>query len=313
MTARVTRRVLVTGGAGFLAGHLAAALRAEGDAETTGADLRPSPPGRWDASVDSADLLDAAVVERLLGDARPDEVYHLVGNVRGSDDALMRSNADSATVLLDAVRRRCPAATVVLVGSAAEYGVVPADAQPVDESWRGAPTSGYGRAKAAVTAIGFRAARDGMRVTIARPFNPVGRGIPPHLVVGAVVMRMRAALAGPGPRRVAIGRTDSVRDFVDAGDVGRGLIVVARRGVAGSVYNLCTGAGHTVQDVIDQLRDMAGGSIEFVPDDSLVRAGDVSRLVGSPAQAAALGWRPERSLHESLRDAWDGSLAGAAA
>lgn len=308
----MTRRVLVTGAAGFLAGHLAAALRAHGDAFTVGTDRVNVPAGRWDVSFEPVDLLAPDAMRTAVAESRPDEVYHLIGAVRGSDDEVLRSNAASAELLLDAVRRACPAATVVLVGSAAEYGVVPAEAQPVDESWSGTPTSPYGRAKVAVTALARGAAHAGLRVMVARPFNPVGRGIPDSLVMGAVVRRVRTAMSGPLPRRIAIGTTDSVRDFVDARDVGHGLVAIARHGTPGAAYNLCTGAGRSVSDAIALLKEIVGEPFELVPDPALVRAGEVSRLVGSPARAHAIGWRAERSLRDSLRDAWDGS-AGAAA
>ncbi|MEA3248006.1 MAG: NAD-dependent epimerase/dehydratase family protein [Gemmatimonadota bacterium] len=299
----MTPRVLVTGAAGFIAGHLAGALRGAGVARIAGVDRQAVPAGRVDVA-HLADLLNAADVARVVAEWRPDEVYHLVGDARGPEADVSRSNIETARTLLAAIRAHAPEAAVVLLGSAAEYGEVPANAQPVTESWEGHPQSAYGRAKQQVSRLAVAAADDGMRVVVARPFNVVGARVPATLVVGAVVERLRLAVAADGPRRIQVGDTTGVRDFVDAGDVAGGLVRLARRGAPGSAYNLCTGRGHTVADVVERLVRLAGGGVEVASVPGLSRPGDVRALVGSPARAAMLGWRAERSLDDSLADAW---------
>lgn len=299
----MTPRVLVTGAAGFIAGHLASALRAAGAEQITGVDRQAIPAGRTDVA-HRADLLNATDVERVVVECRPHEVYHLVGDTRGPEEEVHRSNVESTRTLLAAIRAHAPDAAVVVLGSAAEYGDVPANAQPVTESWTGQPLSAYGRAKQQVSCLAASAARDGLRVVVARPFNVVGAHVPATLVVGAVVERLRRAVAAGGTRRIEVGDTSGVRDFVDAGDVARGLVRLARRGEPGAAYNLCTGRGYTVADVVNRLVRLAGGGVEVESVADLSRPGEVRSLVGSPARAAALGWRAERSLDESLADAW---------
>lgn len=308
----MTTRAFVTGAAGFLAGHLAAALR-RGGADVTGADTRAIPAGRCDAAV-YADAHDGLALQAVLRSAGPDEVYHLVGDARGTDEEVRRSNIDTARILLDAVRVASPSARIVLVGSAAEYGTVAAAAQPVDESFHGSPAFAYGRAKQAVSALATAVARNGQHVVVARPFNVIGAGVPETLVVGALVRRLRDALASPPPRRVVVGVTTAVRDFVDATDIAEGMIVLARHGARGAAYNLCTGRGHAIAEVVTRLCALAGDAIDVVEDPSLSRPGEVSMMVGSPAKAEALGWRAVRSLDDSLRAAWHATApAGAAA
>ena len=304
----MTTRVLVTGAAGFIAGHLTGALRAAGRTLITGVDLREIPADRADVA-EHADLCNAGDVERLVAACRPDEVYHLVGDTRGPDADVTRSNVETARTLLAAVRVHAPHAAVVLLGSAAEYGDVPPDAQPVTEAWIGRPRSAYGRAKQEVSRLAASAARDGLRVVVARPFNVVGAHVPGTLVVGAVVERLRAVMATRGPRRIQVGDTTGVRDFVDAGDVASGLVRLARRGEPGSAYNLCTGRGHTVADVVERLVRLAGCGVEVESVAALSQRGDVHALVGSPARAATLGWRATRPLDDSLAEAWAATAA----
>jgi GDP-4-dehydro-6-deoxy-D-mannose reductase len=308
-------RVLITGAGGFLGSHLIESLRRHGPAEVIGVDLHAeSAPGfdGWQ----QADLRDAASAVRTVFRAQPDIVFHLAGAFGGPANLVHASNVTTTEQVLSAVQAATPNARVVVIGSAAEYGRVPADAQPACESFLGHPVSDYGRAKRAVSELASRYATDfAMQVVIARPFNVVGRGITPGLVVGAIAQPLRTALAAPAPRSITIGTTDSVRDFIAAADVTDGLVLAAERGAAGESYNLCTGVGTSVQAVLEQLIAFTGEPIAVERDETLIRSAEVDALVGDSAKArAALGWRPTRSLESALRDAWDGSaILGAAA
>ncbi|MFI5310330.1 MAG: NAD-dependent epimerase/dehydratase family protein [Gemmatimonadales bacterium] len=297
---------LVTGAGGFLARHLVPVLRARGTSRIVGADLRAPADAGFDAT-HAADLTDPGAASALLSAVAPSMVFHLVGAIRGTEAELRASNVSTAANVLDAVRASARVARVVLVGSAAEYGRVPPRDQPVPEAFRGMALSDYGRAKSEVSALAVRAARDwGMHVVLARPFNIVGAGIADTLVVGAIVRRLRAALLGPPPRVIRVGTTASVRDFVAVEDVAAGLALALERGSPGEAYNLCSGTGHTVADVLARLLALAGEPVEVGYDDALVRPGEVDALVGSWEKAArALGWRPSVPLDVSLRAAWD--------
>jgi GDP-4-dehydro-6-deoxy-D-mannose reductase len=299
------RRVLVTGASGFVGTHLVAALRRSGSVAVTGVSRHAVQDGadRWEV----ADVTAPGVLDAVVARVRPDEVYHLVGQTRGTDADVERSNVESARAMLAAVRAHAPHATVVLVGSAAEYGAVPAEHQPVGESWSGAPVFAYGRAKAAVSALARDAAASGMRVMVARPFNVVGAGVPATLVVGAMIERLAVALAGPPPRVAAVGDTTAVRDWVDVDDVADALVTIARLGAPGEAYNVCTGVGRPVSDVVDALRTLAGGGVAVESRSGISRPGEVRSMVGSSAKLRALGWRATRDLGGSIRAAWEGA------
>ena len=143
---------LVTGAAGFLARYLPNVLRRRGSVRLVGADLRSAAADGYD-DWHAVDFGDAGATRALISAVAPSTVFHLVGAIHGDDAALRESNVATASNVIDAAREFSPGARIVLVGSAAEYGPVPAADQPVREDHARAPSGAYGRAKCAVTEV----------------------------------------------------------------------------------------------------------------------------------------------------------------
>lgn len=298
---------LITGAAGFIAGHLAPVLEARNAGPVVGADLRPVAQVGFDTWVE-ADLREARAADDLLAGLRPTRVFHLVGLVQGTEEDLRVSNLDTTRHLLRAVQTHAPQASVVLLGSAAEYGRVPPERQPVTEHETGGPTSAYGQVKRQVSALAREAAAAGLRVVVARPFNVIGPRMPETLVAGALIARLRAALTSRPPGAITIGRTSAIRDFIAVTDVAEGVLAAAERGAPGEAYNLCTGVGHSIAEVLELLRAKAGTAIRVNTDPALLRRDDVDQMVGDSSRAqAVLGWRPAVGFAEALDAAWRAS------
>jgi GDP-4-dehydro-6-deoxy-D-mannose reductase len=301
---------LVTGAGGFVARHLVPALRTKGFTRVIGADIRAVRPDLYDATF-VADLSIKSEMLRVLKGSAPTTVFHLPGLAQASEEDIFASNVDTADHLIQGVGEALPLTRIVLIGSAAEYGDVPLDRQPVDENVVGNPRSPYGRAKAALTALASRAAGEkGIHVVVARPFNIVGPGIPDSLVVGAIVDRLRRAISGAPPRAIRVGTTTSIRDFVAVEDVVEGLILATERGKSGAVYNLCTGVGRSIGEVLHKLISFTGQEIGVESDPSLVRGGETYALVGSWQKAnRELGWSPCVPFDTSLQETWAASAS----
>lgn len=299
----MTRAVLVTGAAGFVGSHLVAQLRSQGAVRITAFDRRVPGIGPWDAFT-GGDVTSREDVFRVVRDFRPDEVYHLAGTNRGSEAELKTVNVVGTRHMLEAVAAYSPGATFVAVGSAAEYGRTAAVCSPLTEQDRCEPTGSYGRAKHAATLETLAAAATGLRANVVRPFNLVGAGVPESLVVGAIVSRIRV-LADGGGRRLRMGNVDSLRDFLDVGDAVRGMVALARSGLAGQVFNLCSGIARPVREIVVELSRIANVDVEIVYDPTLVGPTDTEISVGSHAAAtAAFGFQPDTPLRDSLRAAW---------
>jgi GDP-4-dehydro-6-deoxy-D-mannose reductase len=313
------KRALVTGAAGFAGQWLCRALVRDGW-EVTGASLTEPPPVgvlsaderaavRWMA----ADLRVASAVSGALDAATPDAVFHLAGisfvpASREEPVAVCETNVMSAVVLLADIRRRKAAgaldAAVVIVGSAEQYGAHDAAGGPLAESAECRPRTIYAASKAAQEVFAREAARaDGLRVICTRSFNHSGPGQAPHFLLPALVGRVLAARRAPAPRTLPIGNGHTTRDFLHAEDVASAYLSLAARGVPGEVYNVCSGAGVTVEALAREVCARAGVDAELVSEAALRRAVDVPWLVGDNSKLrSTTGWTPRRSRTDIIDD-----------
>jgi NDP-hexose 4-ketoreductase len=291
------KRVLLFGSSGFIGGRVRAALT--GDARV-GEVLCP---GR-----DRHDLVggDAAGLTALISDSRPDAVVCCVGALTGSDEDLVRANTLVAAKLLEAVAAAAPAARLVRLGSAGEYGVVP-HGRSVAEDDRTEPVGAYGVSHLAGTRLFALAGAAGRVDAVSvRVFNPIGAGQPAENVLGRAALRLREALA-TGADRIELGPLGAYRDFVDVQDVAALIraIVLAPR-LPNRIYNAASGRAVTVRETVGMLARQAGwtGTVHEAgvgPQRSAavdwIRA-DISRA------ARDLGWAPAVDLGTSVKDIW---------
>ncbi len=280
-------RLLITGATGFLGRHLAAAaaghvvVRATRAATATSADEVALGAARW-TRTDFA---------RALTIAQPDVVLHCAGATHSADaQACFDANTVLAAELLGAVADRGRPARVILIGSAAEYGHVPADAQPVAETHLCAPAGDYAVAKHAQTLLGLAAARRGLPVLVARLFNPVGAGMPRRLALPSFARQ----IVGPGACPVLrVGDLSAERDFLDVAEAVRLLLGLATLPAwPWPLVNVCSGRSHRLGALLDQLVAASSVSVSIETDAALMRAGDMPRLIGSTSRLQSVGLAP---------------------
>jgi GDP-4-dehydro-6-deoxy-D-mannose reductase len=105
---------------------------------------------------------------------------------------------------------------------------------------------------------------------------------------------------------IEVGNLDAVRDFTDVRDVVRAYASLLEQGQPGEVYNVCSGRGVAVRDVLERLRGMARMAIEVHVDPSRLRPADIRSLIGNPAKLrAATHWEPCFSIERTLQDLLD--------
>ncbi len=315
---------LVTGGAGYIGSHVVAALLDAGldpvvvdDFSTGRREFVPA-----GVPVIRGSTLDGALLLDVLADRRVRGVVHVAGYKYAGESVrhpllAYAQNVEGTRVLLAAMAER-GVDRLVFSSSAAVYGT-PATT-PVREDAPTAPESPYGETKL----IGEWLIRDqgaavGLRHVALRYFNVVGSALPgvfdvsPHNLFPRV---FDALLEGRPP---TIHGDDfptddgtAVRDYVHVADLAAAHVAAARRLDAGEpterVYNLGSGSGQSVREVLDAVRRVTGADVE--PEVGPRRPGDPARIVASGDLAERdLDWRMRHTLDEMVASAWEARRA----
>lgn len=305
--------VAITGINGFCGYHLARHLAVSGWANLIGLDVQSSSaPDLGLKAYVSVDLRDRRAVERSIEQLRPAIVFHLAGLTRGAPADVYAVNVLGSRHLFEALRKHAVEARILVVGSAAEYGPAAAADMPLTEQHPCHPTGVYGRSKQALTQMALDyARREGMRVVVARPFNIIGPRMPPTLVAGALVERLRQVLQDSTAAEIVVGNLDTRRDFIDVEEVVAAYTKLVTQDHWGEVFNVCSGTAYSIRHLVDMLCAMVSRPVRVRVDPALVRVDDVPVMYGSWIKAhQAFGFRPSNRLEDALRATWRFSMEG---
>jgi GDP-4-dehydro-6-deoxy-D-mannose reductase len=296
------RTLLLLGAGGFVGGHVASAA-ADAGLQVVAAGRTPAAGGL------ACDLLDPASISACLREARPDLVVNAAGSASVGRSwerpaETFAVNATGVLNLLEALAAEAPAAHVLCLSSADVYGVRGPGELPLGEELEPRPVTPYGAGKAAMEAIcGQYARARGLRVAVVRLFNLIGPGQSERFAVPSFVRRIVAAeRAGETEVELALGNADAVRDFVDVREGAAALVELSSRELTGT-YNLCSGRGTAIADLVAELGRSARVAVRTREDPELARPADPPALVGDPTRLReAIGSTPALPLEQSLAD-----------
>ena len=288
------RRILLTGASGFVGRHMAEALVRRGDHVVAldrgvGLDL---PEGVEPLVMDLQDPASMAALPRTW-----DGVVHLAGASIPSlfaTPAPVTFNLEITLNLLEHLRD----SKVLLVSSCHVYA--PSD-QRRKESDAIVPQGRYGLSKHLIEQLAphYQGRLD---IRVARPFNHLGPGLRPELVVPSLLRRLAAA-SPSDTSPVQMAGWNSVRDFIDVRDVVSAYVaILALEAPAPSTFNVCTGRATSIEDVVRTVLDLTGVHREIQFQGSPNSNDDIPYLVGDPTRLIeAAGWAAHHSLSDSLQ------------
>ncbi len=325
-------RILVTGGAGFIGSHTCVELLNSGyevivmdnlyNASAKALDRIEEITGKK-VTFYETDMCDAAAVEALFSKEQIDAVIHFAGYKAVGESVskpieYYTNNINGTLILTDAMRRH-GVKKIIFSSSATVYGD-PAFVPITEECPKGVCTNPYGWTKWMLEQIltDIQKADPTWQVILLRYFNPIGahksgmlgedpKGIPNNLL--------------PYVAQVAIGKLEKlgvfgddydtpdgtgIRDYIHVVDLARGHVKAIEKFADGEgvgIYNLGTGQGYSVLEVVKAFEKACGHEIAY--EIKPRRAGDVAKCYCDPAKAKReLGWEAEYGIDEMCADSW---------
>ena len=308
-------RVLITGIGGFAGSHLAEYCLARSDHQVFGLVRSPANPGHARELLErgvqliGGDIRSASQVEQAVTAARPDLVFHLAGQAfvpQSFEDpnGTLMDNAGGQLNLIQALLRHAKDAKLLVVGSCLEYGLVRPDENPVDERVPLRPADPYAVSKVTQDMMGYQYfASNDMQIVRVRPFNHTGPRQREDFVSSRFARQIAEVEAKQRTPELEVGNMSAVRDFTDVRDMVRAYYLAITKGVAGEVYNIGSGTGRRVDEVLRTLAAFSDIHFTIREDPSRLRPPDVPSLICNATRfRAQTGWEPQIPFERTMRD-----------
>ncbi len=303
-------KILITGGTGFAGSHLVEVLLEQGFKDIHATTF--SGEDKFVSSLIGADhihklnLTSKEETSEFFKQLQPTQIYHLaalaaVGKSFDEADKVLMNNITLQQNVLLAVRDHCSKARLLVVGSAEEYGVsISEDEIPVSESHPFRPINPYAVSKVAQDMLAYSYfVSYGLDIVTVRPFNHIGERQSTDFAIPAFTKQI-VAIENGQQSELKVGSLTAIRDFTDVKDMVRAYSIVMNKGLTGEAYNIGSGVGLKMSEMLDKLIKLSDKPITVTTDESRMRPHDIPKMVSNSAKIEALGWSPTIPLDQTV-------------
>lgn len=303
-------KILVTGAAGFVGTHLVAALSPRN--EVFGISIEKTPKNSANCQYFEGDILDLTSLVKILSDHRPEVIYHLAAKaaiVGSSVKSFVEVNTIGTLNIYEAVLSLKESGynpKIIYISSAEVYGSTD-HPEKITETAICKPVNAYGISKYAADRLSQEYAKlYGLNITVVRPFNHTGPGQNKGFFVPDMASQI-VDLENSDRDEILVGNLQSVRDYSDVRDIVRAYVLLGEKETQkGEVFNICSGVGIKMEEVLDLLLRVSTKKIKIKIDDTRLRSSDTKIYVGDNTKIKnALGWYPEIPFEQTLKDTLD--------
>ena len=308
-------KALITGITGFAGSHLAEyLLEHQPQVKVYGTRRWRSPLDNIEGILDrvelvECDLRDYNSVLETLEHVKPDFIFHLaaqsfVPTSWNAPTETLDTNIVGQTNIFEACRRLGLDPVIQIACSSEEYGLVHPEETPIKETNDLRPLSPYAVSKVGQDYLGYQYFMSyGLKVIRTRGFNHTGPRRGDVFVTSNFAKQLARIKAGQAEPVIHVGNLTAIRDFTDVRDTVRAYWLAVNHAEPGEVYNIATGSGITIQELLDRLIDLSGVEVEVREDPARMRPSDVEILIGDSSKfREATGWEPEIPLEKTLQD-----------
>lgn len=305
-------RALITGVNGFVGKYLVKELQEKGySVSGIGMGSFNLPGVRYK----EVNIMNQIELEQAMKELNPDMIFHLAGIASVSQSwhdpkASFEVNVIGTINLLESLKGR-EVRSIVYVGSSEIYGPGRRLGEKFCEATLPNPQSPYATSKYAAERIALQLGQAyKLSIILTRPFNHIGVGQNEGFVVPDFARQIIEA--SNRDESIRVGRLDVYRDFTDVRDIVRAYRLLAEKGQAGETYNICSGVGRKISDILDLMRSEYG-NLDVELDESKIRPVENIYSVGDNDKLrTAIGWEPCYPIEDSLRGVlaeWEKRLA----
>lgn len=229
-------RVLITGSSGFLGMNLINIIKSSfDDCQIYGFDIRRR--DKIDYNFEKINFDEEVNWKTKINNIEPDYIFHLIGRFRGRNQEIFKTNTASFFNFLEGVFNSNVESRLLIIGSAAQYGTIQPDANPIKENHITTPTTLYGLTKDFQEKLALFYYRNyDVDVICTRPSSFIGRSVSSQLLVGYLIKKF---CDGSEKIELEISNALDVRDYIDIRDVCKALILLQLNSkTSGKVFNI---------------------------------------------------------------------------
>jgi GDP-4-dehydro-6-deoxy-D-mannose reductase len=295
------KTILVTGSEGFVGSHLIMALKESLDKIVATAYPLAIPK---DGFYVPLDIMNLEMTKEVFKEYQPDTVFHLaaISSVSKSlrDPPLAYNTNFMGTVnLLEAARNIKKRIKFIFVSTCELYG----GGEDILETAPITLKNPYAVSKYAAELACQNYEASGIDIMILRPFTHTGPGQSKDFVLPSVISQIVEIEKGTKPPLIELGNIDSKREFMNIQDITGAYKLAITMGKTGSIYNISSNKGYTINEALSVLRDLSRTKFEIKIDPSKIRKVDIKALIGNGNKFSKLTkWQPKFTFEKTLED-----------
>lgn len=306
-------KVLITGITGFVGEYLTKyLLHKDSNIQIAGtvfdsADLNDTDRVKYYA----CDIQDKERVGAMISEYQPDQVYHLAAIASAADEdntKIFDINVQGTLNLLEELEKSKKKVRIILASTGYAYGSTPNDSLYLfKETDKVNPMGPYAESKQEMEEKSKKYFNSkNLEIFITRAFNHTGPGQTTAFAVPSFCEQIAKIEKGVLKPTISVGNLEAVRDFADVRDVIKAYVGIMDNGQSGEIYNIASGKGYTIQEVLDKLLTLSDKNIKIEKDLNRMRKSDLVVSIGSYEKLNKLcGWQPEIEIDNTLKDTLD--------